>query len=903
MVITLLVSTIASGQQISLKGQITIHNSKYNTGELKFVPNAYLTAPFTKPANSDSEGNFNLEFVGLDPGTSIQLQVEKSGLEVVNAYDLQDVVISRKVPVRVFLIEKGKLAEAQTELYNISKSALFARKDALIARLKKGDQESKDALKELEAYFGHPIKNRFEAEQELIKRIKDVERRLPSFAQELAKQNLDFASDMYIKAFEFYKAGKIEEALSVLDSTQLDDSYNKAQSTLAESKKLAQTASDLEEQANLQIAQVVESYLLKAESLQLLFKYSSAIRVYHKLEAIYLDNDLDLEKLAGIYDQLSMLYRSDGNYPKAIAFSEQAIRLKKQVLAPNSPFLAKTHQNLGLIYHEIGKLDNAKEQLELALAIQEKQDDLNDPSLAKTYNTLGNLLIDFGDYERAMSYQNRAIAIQEEQLGPRNPDLAYSMFSLGILYQYLEENIKSKEVLLQALDIQLENYGEMHPDVAMCYSMLGGAYAELGLADLAEESLLKAIEIQEVIYNKEHIYLSSSYNNLGVIYSEFGQPEKGLEYMQKSLDTSIDILGEDHFETGNSYTNIAGTYLELGNPEKALELEQKALEIKMKALGENHYLIKDSYEVLSNIYWELGEYETAILYVDKAANVRKQLVNFKPTDAAIDILYKAKLYKALDDYDKALGLAEEALKIQKKHLDKNNPDFVSTYAFIGGLYQDSGNQKKANSYLEKIMDIANNAEIPPSASLGNLFNTAARSLADSGSLNEAESLQLKTIAIQEEVQDNNSQDLAVAYYTLAYIKQLKKEFSAAFELYQKALTISLNEPQQPSPVTSNVNYRMAQIYLEQAKYKESLEAITITQRIESELYGETHPFVLESVYLLMELNARLGNKEAVNKARAQIVAIQNEVDADAQETIAEKLITLDQLVSQMRKQD
>ena len=117
-------------QQIELKGQVSIHNSKYNTGSVQYVSDAYVSAPLTKPSNSDSQGRFQLGFVGLDPGTSITLDVEKSGLEVVNRYDLQDVVIGRKTPLRVFVTNKGNLANAQTELYNVSRKALFAKKDA-----------------------------------------------------------------------------------------------------------------------------------------------------------------------------------------------------------------------------------------------------------------------------------------------------------------------------------------------------------------------------------------------------------------------------------------------------------------------------------------------------------------------------------------------------------------------------------------------------------------------------------------------------------------------------------------------------------------------------------------------------------------------------------------------------
>ena len=199
-------------QQAQVEGRVSIHNSKYRTGEVQYVPNTYITAFQAQPANSDNEGKFQLTFVGLPPGTSVSLAPEKQGLVVVNGYELDRVVIDQKEPVRVFLTSREELAQAQAELYNISREALFAKKDALIARLRKNDADTKKAMAELEEFFGHPIESRFEAETELISRIKELERQLPQYAQDLARQNLDFASEQYIKAYEYFKAGEVTKS-------------------------------------------------------------------------------------------------------------------------------------------------------------------------------------------------------------------------------------------------------------------------------------------------------------------------------------------------------------------------------------------------------------------------------------------------------------------------------------------------------------------------------------------------------------------------------------------------------------------------------------------------------------------------------------------------------------------
>ena len=97
----ILASLSVSAQQITLKGQASIHNSAYTTGEIKYVHNANITAPYTSPDDTDSEGRFNLSFVGIAKGTALQLKVEKDGLEVVNEREIQSIILGRKSNVKV----------------------------------------------------------------------------------------------------------------------------------------------------------------------------------------------------------------------------------------------------------------------------------------------------------------------------------------------------------------------------------------------------------------------------------------------------------------------------------------------------------------------------------------------------------------------------------------------------------------------------------------------------------------------------------------------------------------------------------------------------------------------------------------------------------------------------------
>ena len=221
-----------SGEFITLDGQVSVFNSLYSTGSVEYVSDAYVSAPFSNPDDTDDQGRFTLQITGIDVGEEITISVEKAGLEVVNSYDLERVVVGRKTPLQVYMANEGELAQAQVELYNISRDALFANRDSLIARLL---SDSVNTIIELEAQYGTPIENTAQAIELINNRTETLEKSLPETAQRLATTNLDFAPEIYKIAYEYFIDGQLEEAITTLYDAELGSSTSS--STLGGGKK------------------------------------------------------------------------------------------------------------------------------------------------------------------------------------------------------------------------------------------------------------------------------------------------------------------------------------------------------------------------------------------------------------------------------------------------------------------------------------------------------------------------------------------------------------------------------------------------------------------------------------------------------------------------------------------
>lgn len=647
------------GQQVDLLGKVSVHNSRYTTGEIQYVKDTYISAPFTKPASTDNEGNFNLSFVGLDPGTSIQLTAEKDGMEVVNQYDLRDVVIGRKFALRIFVIEKGKLAEAQTELYNISKKALFKRKDAMIARLRKGEAESKLAMAELEEYFGHPVTDILQAEKELIGKISELEKRLPEFAQNLAKQNLDFASDMYIEAYELYKEGEIEAAIKVLDTARLNASYVKAQSDVIAGEKLKNVASDLIEKGKEQIQQVADSYELKAKSHYLLFQYEQATEVYEKLVEIYLDNDLSKKKLLPVYDDLALVYQDNEKLDQSMVYHKKLVALGEEILDPKSLELAQYYNNIALNH---SMLDES---------------------------------------ELAFPYQLKAIAIQEEMGDSLDLGLSTSYNNIGMMYQYEDELPKALEYLQKAIYIQSEVHGPEGIEVALYYSNISAIYRDFGDYDNVIKFQQKALEIREKNLDANHPDLAISYQSFSEIYQEFGEFDKALELMIKATRIRESTFRPDHPIILDTYLALSRAYNDAEDYQQAIEYQEKAIDLINKIYPDDSTQLIDSYYTLGIINHGLKDYKKSLDYHFQSLELKKELYDPDSSFMANSYYRISQVYNDMADYPRALEFLDKAVKIDEKNYGKSHHYVAEDYLLYAEVQLKSGNISKSKSYRNK----------------------------------------------------------------------------------------------------------------------------------------------------------------------------------------------------------
>ncbi len=783
-----LVTGHALSQQIELKGQVSVHNSKYNTGSIEYVQDAYITAPFATADNTDDRGSFSLVFVGMEAGTTVRVQAERAGLEVVNAHDLERVVIGRRDPLPIYLAERGVLAQAQTELYQISKEALYAQRDALIARLRSEGEQRTQAMEELQRRLGREVADRFEAEDLLNQRIAALEKRLPSFAQELATQNLDFASELYVNAYERYRGGDIAGAVALLDSTALANSYEEAVGAIVEGKQLDSIARDLRQKGRRQLRQTIDSYALKAEGLALLFRYGEAAQQYQQVITIYKESQLDSLELAEWYDRLGKTLFDNGAYLKAFSQHQSALKIKENLNLERT-HLASSYDFVGRAYRTLGKNHKALEYQHRAVDILEEMLESDHPDLGTSYKNIGRTYNEMYNFKEALSYFRRALHIFESTLGREQVDVAIIYYHMAMAYNGLGKYPEAVEYVELALSIQEKKLESHAPDLAATYDAAAIIYSSIAKYQWALDYNQRALTIQEDVLDSLHPDLGISHHNISSIHMKLGEYEEALEHSQKAI-VLLGNASSPGVGLASAYQLGSNIHRNLGNNHEAVEQAQKAVALVQGADDPNRVLLAFCFDALAMALDAMGEYEEALRHQRKAVSIAEDALEEK--DPSLAYLYNdiGLIHENLGDYDQALSYNNKSLDILEETLEHDHPLIATSYNNSAFIYRKLGEFEKSLSYFQECLAIERKTLPPVHPHIAITYENMANVHFDLGQYGQAMNLYREALTIQEKGLPEGHLDIAKSYMNLGLCRYNLKEYDLAIAMYDKAVSVN-----------------------------------------------------------------------------------------------------------------
>jgi tetratricopeptide (TPR) repeat protein/serine phosphatase RsbU (regulator of sigma subunit) len=259
-----------------------------------------------------------------------------------------------------------------------------------------------------------------------------------------------------------------------------------------------------------------QSYNILAIVAGELGEVQTAFRYYeHLVHSYKLLNDI--EGLAATYGNLSILHLDRGNFPQALEYQFQSLKLEEE--RNNRQGVGDCYGNIALVYHDKGENDKALEYQKKSLKIDEELGDSH--RIAISLSTLGNIYFSLGENQRAL------------------------------------ENLKRSKTLF-------EKEGDAE-GVAGCNDNMAIIYQKMGDYSTAIDYHSKALPVFEELENVNG--LINAYRNIGVLNLRIQQPAIARSYLQKSLRIATETMAVN--EMMEAYKGLSEADSALGDYKSA----------------------------------------------------------------------------------------------------------------------------------------------------------------------------------------------------------------------------------------------------------------------------------------------------------------------------------------------
>ena len=250
--------------------------------------------------------------------------------------------------------------------------------------------------------------------------------------------------------------------------------------------------------------------------------------------------------LMGVCHQIADHFAGQGDYPRALGYLKQTLRVCKALFGRSHRLTADICDGIGRVYSAMKSYDNA------------------------------------------IYYYQRAAKIQLDVFGKDSPDVAGTYNNLANAYKNMEDYTSAREWYGQSLDIKRETLGVDHPDTLLTQCNMAQMVASLGDKESALALHQGVREARERVLGLFNDATAVSYEHIALLYLELDNIEEALRWLRKARDIYMELHGEESLTTAATNHRIAFAYHQAGDLVQAMEFYPAALTVRANILGLNH---------------------------------------------------------------------------------------------------------------------------------------------------------------------------------------------------------------------------------------------------------------------------------------------------------------------------
>jgi tetratricopeptide (TPR) repeat protein len=341
---------------------------------------------------SDNDGIFKLVFNDKQFGQNIYLrEIYKKGYEIVNEGDFRPATLSSDTKLKIVICRTGYLAKMRAQYYDISINALTRTHQEKINQLEK-ELEQENSNQEQLIQEIQNLNQLYQATQKQAKKLSD----------KFARTNFDDVSDLYKRAFEQFKLGKIDEAIEILEEKNL---AAEAEKVIQEGKKIDVAKEQLSENRNRATShknEILKSLKLSAKLHEEKGEIEVADSLFLKIWNIDTTNYYTTLEYAEFYSRNKTTNKAIGWYEKTL---NKADSIFQKIYLIN---------RIGDIYFEQQNLIKATENYKLVIILCtgfQQQPTRHKEELITAYCGMGNIYQFMKEKRQAKKYYKEALKI------------------------------------------------------------------------------------------------------------------------------------------------------------------------------------------------------------------------------------------------------------------------------------------------------------------------------------------------------------------------------------------------------------------------------------------------------------------------------------------------------------
>jgi tetratricopeptide (TPR) repeat protein len=376
-----------------------------------------------------------------------------------------------------------------------------------------------------------------------------------------------------------------------------------------------------------------------------------------------------------------------GEPQQALALIQQVMVWVNANLPRNAPYRARSQTWMGQLLSAVGRRQEALAPTEEAVKIRRELAKTNSAflnDLAASLTNLGNNYSDLGRRQEALTTSEEAVKVVRV-LAKTNPafqgDLAGTLSNLGIRYSYLgrrHEALAPTEEAAKILRDLAKTNPTYLPGLAMALGNLGNRLDDLGRRQEALAPTEEALKMFRELAKTKTIYLPNlamALSNMGTLTnnnSDLGRRLEALATLKEAAKIFRDLAKTNpafQGELAGTLSNLGIHYSYLGRRQEALATSKEAAKI-FRELAKTNPAVKPNLAIslhgLGAHYSNLGRRQEALALTEEAVMIYRELAKTNPAflgDLAASLNNLGYFQLELGQPEITRNAYEEALKL------------------------------------------------------------------------------------------------------------------------------------------------------------------------------------------------------------------------------------------------